>query len=107
MTRQISRGLRRVTPASFAVQPFRMICAGDYKRGDEWYLSDAIGHGSAREPMIRSGRDELRVLASVTDFGLGISAENADRLFNALFTTKSRGVGMELPICRLIKQAQG
>jgi signal transduction histidine kinase len=61
-----------------------------------------------RELMIRSGRDEThRVLASVTVFGVEISAENADRLFNALFTTKSRGVGMGLSICRLIKQARG
>lgn len=31
---------------------------------------------------------------SVTDCGHGISAENADRLFNAFFTTKSAGMGM-------------
>jgi signal transduction histidine kinase len=42
------------------------------------------------------------VLVSVTDCGVGISAENADRLFNAFFTTKSSGMGMGLPICRSI-----
>jgi signal transduction histidine kinase len=60
------------------------------------------------ELMIRSGRDEThRVLVSVTDCGDGISAENADRLFNAFFTTKSSGMGMGLSICRSIIEAHG
>ena len=50
-----------------------------------------------RELVIRSGQDEThQVLVSVTDCGVGISAENADRLFNAFFTTKSSGMGMGL-----------
>jgi signal transduction histidine kinase len=32
----------------------------------------------------------------VTDCGVGISAENADQLFNPFFTTKSGGLGMGL-----------
>jgi signal transduction histidine kinase len=61
-----------------------------------------------RELMIRSGRDEThRVLVSVTDCGVGISAKIADRLFNAFFTTKSSGMGMGLSICRSIMEAHG
>jgi PAS domain S-box-containing protein len=61
-----------------------------------------------RELVIRSGQDEAHgVLVSVTDCGIGISAENADRLFNAFFTTKSSGMGMGLSICRSIVEAQG
>ncbi|MEA3106206.1 MAG: hypothetical protein QOI88_811 [Gammaproteobacteria bacterium] len=61
-----------------------------------------------RELMIRSGRDEThRVLVSVTDCGVGISADNADRLFNAFFTTKPSGMGMGLSICRSIMEAHG
>jgi C4-dicarboxylate-specific signal transduction histidine kinase len=61
-----------------------------------------------RELVIRSGQDETeQVLVGVTDCGVGISAENADRLFTAFFTTKSSGMGMGLSICRSIIDAHG
>jgi C4-dicarboxylate-specific signal transduction histidine kinase len=61
-----------------------------------------------RELVIRSRQDEThQVFVSVTDCGVGISAENADRLFNAFFTTKAGGMGMGLSICRSIVEAHG
>ncbi|MEA3102534.1 sensor histidine kinase, partial [Caballeronia mineralivorans] len=61
-----------------------------------------------RELVIRSRQDETQqVLVSVADCGVGISAENADRLFDAFFTTKSSGLGMGLSICRSIMEAHG
>ncbi|MDQ1452161.1 MAG: hypothetical protein QOK38_2027, partial [Acidobacteriaceae bacterium] len=61
-----------------------------------------------RELVIRSGQDEnSRVFVRVSDCGVGISAENADRLFNPFFTTKSGGMGMGLSICRSIIDAHG
>jgi C4-dicarboxylate-specific signal transduction histidine kinase len=61
-----------------------------------------------RELVIRSRQDETQqVLVSVTDCGIGISAENADQLFNAFFTTKSSGMGMGLSICRSIMEGHG
>jgi PAS domain S-box-containing protein len=61
-----------------------------------------------RELLIRSQQDETRrVLVTVTDSGVGIFAENTDRLFNAFFTTKSSGMGMGLSICRSIVEAHG
>src|ERR1700710_1594637 len=61
-----------------------------------------------RELVIQSGQDDAhRVFVGVTDCGVGISAENADWLFNAFFTTKSSGMGMGLSICRSIIEAHG
>lgn len=61
-----------------------------------------------RELAIRSGRDETRQpFVSVTDCGVGIAAGDANRLFNAFFTTKSSGLGMGLSICRSIVEAHG
>jgi PAS domain S-box-containing protein len=61
-----------------------------------------------RELLIRSRQEERKlVLVSVTDCGVGISAENASRLFDAFFTTKSTGMGMGLSICRSIMEAHG
>ena len=48
-----------------------------------------------------------QVLVTVSDCGIGVAAENADRLFDAFYTTKSSGMGMGLSICRSIVDAHG
>jgi PAS domain S-box-containing protein len=61
-----------------------------------------------RELVVRSCQDETQqVRVSVADCGVGISAENAGRLFTAFFTTKPNGMGMGLSICRSIIDAHG
>lgn len=61
-----------------------------------------------RELTVRSdshGADQVSVC--VKDSGVGIRAENANRLFDAFVTTKANGMGMGLSICRSIIQAHG
>ncbi|MFQ5712374.1 MAG: PAS domain S-box protein, partial [Candidatus Geothermarchaeales archaeon] len=44
---------------------------------------------------------------SVRDTGVGIPEENLDRIFQPLFTTKSRGTGFGLSVCRRLVEAHG
>jgi signal transduction histidine kinase len=61
-----------------------------------------------RELVIRTRQDETdQVLVTVSDCGVGVAAEDVDRLFDAFFTTKSGGMGMGLSICRSIVTAHG
>jgi signal transduction histidine kinase len=50
-------------------------------------------------------RDDGGVMIVIADTGTGIAAEDVQRVFNPLFTTKSGGMGMGLSICRSIIEA--
>jgi len=62
-------------------------------RGQIWVEAEPIPGGGAR----------LRV----RDDGPGISAEDRGRVFEALFTTKAKGSGLGLALCRRIIEAHG
>ena len=47
------------------------------------------------------------VALSITDTGCGISQENMERLFEPLFTTKARGIGLGLAVSRNLVEANG
>ena len=50
-------------------------------------------------------RQDGPVLISVSDTGVGLPAEKADRIFDAFFTTKPQGSGMGLAISRSIVES--
>jgi PAS domain S-box-containing protein len=67
-------------------------------------MKDADG---ARELKIRSQQTEGEgVMVSVTDSGIGLPKQ-ADRIFDAFFTTKPHGTGMGLRISRSIIESHG
>jgi predicted ATPase/signal transduction histidine kinase len=61
-----------------------------------------------RELLIRTEQESAQqVRVTVTDCGVGFSADSAARLFNTFFTTKPGGMGMGLSICRSIIELHG
>ena len=75
-------------------------------------IMNAIESMSAVEPRVltiksdSNGDDKVRI--SVADTGSGIDPTHLHRIFDPLFTTKARGMGMGLSICRsIIESHQG
>jgi len=71
--------------------------------------AEAMGsvEGETRDLLISTEQDHTGVLVAVRDSGPGIDPAHLDRVFEAFYTTKSRGVGMGLSICRSIIDAHG
>jgi signal transduction histidine kinase len=66
------------------------------------------GVDGTRELTIQSQLDENgQVLVSVRDTGEGLPPQQADKIFNAFFTTKTHGTGMGLQISRSIVESNG
>jgi PAS domain S-box-containing protein len=64
--------------------------------------------GRARILRVTSGMDERGdVLITVADSGPGVDPEKVERIFEPLYTTKARGMGMGLSICQSIIEAHG
>ena len=72
--------------------------------------ADAMNAVTGRSRILRIGSaldGGDSVLVTVGDSGTGIDESIRSRVFDPLFTTKSTGMGMGLPICRGIVQAHG
>ena len=70
---------------------------------------EAMGtrEAGALELLISTEQHHAGVLVAVRDSGPGIDPTHLERVFEAFYTTKSRGVGMGLSICRSIIDAHG
>ena len=62
---------------------------------------------SPRRLMIRAKTKDREAIVSISDTGPGLGPDDADRLFEAFFSTKAEGIGMGLSICRSIIEAHG
>ncbi len=70
---------------------------------------DAISHLSEKSIEITATESSERITVRLMDSGKGIPKEIQDKIFNAFFTTKDRGVGsgLGLSLCRKILEAHG
>jgi C4-dicarboxylate-specific signal transduction histidine kinase len=69
---------------------------------------DAIKHMEAGgELTIKSQTQSGQLLISVSDIGVGLPPKQAERIFNAFFTTKLHGTDMGLSISRSIVESHG
>jgi PAS domain S-box-containing protein len=57
--------------------------------------------------VVRSERLDEWVLISIQDSGTGIAREQAERIFDAFYTTKPNGIGLGLSITRSIVESHG
>jgi PAS domain S-box-containing protein len=56
---------------------------------------------------ISSINTQKEVSISIRDTGVGISQDMVEKIWTPLHTTKARGIGLGLPICRRITEAHG
>ena len=56
---------------------------------------------------ISTSRTGETVVISFQDTGVGISEENLDKMFQPLFTTKAKGQGLGLAVCKRLVEAHG
>jgi C4-dicarboxylate-specific signal transduction histidine kinase len=65
--------------------------------------AEAMAASETRDLLVRSkAAGAESVVVSVCDSGPGVDADQAERLFEAFYTTKPNGMGMGLAICRSI-----
>lgn len=56
---------------------------------------------------VRTALREDSLVLEVSDTGCGIDPEHLERIFEPLFTTKSRGIGLGLTICKTLVENHG
>ncbi|HXZ43808.1 MAG TPA: ATP-binding protein, partial [archaeon] len=67
--------------------------------------TEAMAEGGTLTIRTRSTGDA--VVASFTDTGVGIPPENLEKIFQPLFTTKTKGIGLGLAVSRRLIETNG
>lgn len=57
--------------------------------------------------LVKTGKESGSLLVSVTDTGVGIPPENISKLFEPLFTTRPKGIGLGLALARMLVEGHG
>jgi signal transduction histidine kinase len=66
------------------------------------------GKGGKQELTLRARADRDGVVTlDVSDTGIGIASEQLTKIFDPLYTTKARGIGLGLSVSRTLAQANG
>jgi two-component system sensor kinase FixL len=66
---------------------------------------DAMPHGGTLTIASKQTRDNLQII--IKDTGEGMTPETVTKIWNPLFTTKAKGMGMGLPIAKRFVEAHG
>jgi signal transduction histidine kinase len=66
---------------------------------------DAMPSGG--ELLISDKLEKDKVVLEFSDTGSGMSKQDLEKLWTPFFTTKARGMGVGLPICKKIVEAHG
>ena len=70
-------------------------------------LKNAVKFTDKGSVKIEAKKEKDNILVSVTDTGIGIPKENLKQVWKPLFTTKAKGMGLGLSICKRIVEAHG
>ncbi len=67
----------------------------------------AMPEGGLLEIKTEVDKEEKNIMISILDTGEGIPEGNLGRIFDPLFTTKARGIGLGLSLCKKYVEAHG
>ena len=67
----------------------------------------AIPEGTTPQIKLRAYQEKGEIFLSVQDNGVGIPAEQQEKIFEPRFTTKTRGMGLGLPLVKRIVDTMG
>ncbi len=68
---------------------------------------EAMPNGGKLDIRARVGADGQRIVIGVSDSGVGMSPEQMEKLFQPMYTTKARGIGLGLVVVKNLTEVNG